>query len=319
MAVSYIFNPFTSNFDAIDTGTVAGMTDWVDYTLVIGGSTSAPTPGTNTAKASWRRVGDSMQIRYVFTQTAGGSDGSGAYLFPLPAGYAIDTAKLKLNTVNNGTDGSPVGTFVAANTSIVSTNNASLGSVIAYDTTNLAAVVNVAAFSQLSQVGSTGYQLSTPTIHYQFLAEVPISGWTAGVAGNPSIAPTATFTATSSWTTAATYGGRYRLVGDTLEIQVFLTLTTTPPSAILNINIPAGFTIDTTKLAGGTASNQALGIANMTASGAGFFGQCRYVSTTAVQVAAISGSGSYSSVTDSFPGAFGAGDTVSVNFSVPVL
>jgi hypothetical protein len=75
------------------------LTQWTSYSLTIGAVTSAPTKGTIVYdNAYWRRVGDSMEVRYDYRQAAAGSAGTGAYLFPLPTGYTIDTTKITPST-----------------------------------------------------------------------------------------------------------------------------------------------------------------------------------------------------------------------------
>ena len=65
------------------------------------------------------------------------------------------------------------------------------------------------------------------------------------------------FTPTGTWTTNTTYTGSYRRVGDSLEMQVAVTLAGAPNATTLTVNLPPGLTIDTAKLAdsGTTADN----------------------------------------------------------------
>ena len=39
-----------------------------------------------------------MEVRYFYRQTAAGANGSGTYLFPIPSGVTIDTAKCPVST-----------------------------------------------------------------------------------------------------------------------------------------------------------------------------------------------------------------------------
>lgn len=96
-------NNYTLRFDDFSiwasTSNVAAVaiSDWVSFTPTITGSSSNPSFGTvafNTAY--WRRVGDSMQIRWEFEQTTSGSAGAGAYLFNLPGSYTIDSSKTSI-------------------------------------------------------------------------------------------------------------------------------------------------------------------------------------------------------------------------------
>lgn len=155
------------------------ISDWVSYSLTIGGSTSAPTVGTNTSRAIWRRVGDSMEIKYYLNQTGAGAAGSGTYLFPLPSGSTIDTNKATVTTNGSGLGGTALGSATAGNTTSSSSNNATVGTVIAYNSTNLAVQLLATTIGQTITLGSTNYALSGATILYQFEASVPISGWSS--------------------------------------------------------------------------------------------------------------------------------------------
>lgn len=149
------------------------VTEWQNYTLVINAVTTAPSTGTvQTANAEWRRVGDSMEIRYDLEQTSSGSTGSGIYLFPLPSGYQIDTDKVTASSLNVlGNVGS-----ATVRSSGEGLNN---GYVRVYNSTHLAIVAGNSATPDNS-VSSTTFDLNDSAIVYSFKATVPISGWDAG-------------------------------------------------------------------------------------------------------------------------------------------
>lgn len=174
------------------------ITDWKSYTLTIGGATTAPTPGTNTSFAFWRRVGDTMEIRYEFSQTTAGSGGTGVYKFPLPSGYTADSSKV--GGILGA--GQSLGSFTAFNGTLVFE-----GHVQQWDTTNLYGYVGEAA-SNTSNISSTFLGLGNATIRYGFEAKVPIVGWSSNVqlssdAGNSiqAFKTTAVTTTTASGTT----------------------------------------------------------------------------------------------------------------------
>ncbi len=162
----------------------APVGDWTSFPLTIGGSSSAPTPGTSTSTAFYRRVGDSMQIRYIFSQTGSGSAGSGSYLFPLPVGAVIDTSKASVSTNGSGATASAVGVGYAGNVSGASSQSFYQAYVVPYNTTNLVLVpaATDVAVATVLPVGSTKYALSGSTIYYAFDATVPILGWGSSVA-----------------------------------------------------------------------------------------------------------------------------------------
>jgi hypothetical protein len=154
------------------------MTDWVSYTLTIGGTTSAPTPGAGaSSSARWRRVGDSMEIQYRYSQTSGGSNGSGTYLFPLPSGYTMDTNKMSTTTSGTGTDGTLLGQANFSSTTSAASTDAASGFVVAHNSTNLSLRAATVVIDTMQGISSSFFQLSTTTIHYQINAKVPIVGW----------------------------------------------------------------------------------------------------------------------------------------------
>lgn len=131
------------------------------------------------------------------------------------------------------------------------------------------------------------------------------------------------FTPTGSWSANTTYTGRYRRVGDSMELDVYLLLAGAPTSAALTVNMPSGFTIDTTKLAAaGDSNNHTLGLLEaLDAATNRYYGRVRYNSTTSV--AAFNGlaSGTYvteSQITQAAPVTFGASDAVYLKWSVPI-
>jgi hypothetical protein len=87
-AMDIVFDDVTVEPGLPTYGTIA--TDWQSYTLNIGSTAgSSPTKGTIVRdEAKWRRVGDSMEIEYNYSQSTAGSDAgvTGHYLWPLPSG-----------------------------------------------------------------------------------------------------------------------------------------------------------------------------------------------------------------------------------------
>ncbi len=78
-------------------------TDWSDEAVTIEAVTTNPTKGGTIERdhCRWRRVGDSMEIHFDYHQSAGGSSGSGVYLFKLPTGagsLTIDSSKTEFVT-----------------------------------------------------------------------------------------------------------------------------------------------------------------------------------------------------------------------------
>lgn len=210
--------------------------EWTEYTLTVGATTTAPTPGTIVSnKARWRRVGDSIEIRYDFEQSSAGTAGSGTYLYPLPAGLTIDSAKLV--TTNSTTNRRTVGPGTGSSTG----QGRLWGTVEAFNSTNLAVLVgNQTAGAEY--LGSTFAGLDSTTQITSFIATVPIAGWSSNV----TIANSSTYKISSYLesgtrvTTTPTLLGQYRCYYYTgSDASIVDTAPTNPPSASDGIKIYA--------------------------------------------------------------------------------
>jgi hypothetical protein len=122
----------------------------------------------------YRRVGDTMEMRWNYVQSTAGTAGNGIYLFHLPAGFAIDTAKLPVPGAF--TRSAFVGVFARPY------NNGGsncIGSVYAYNSTSLFAhvICSSAGTSGVNEVGSTYAGLNGANIEMHLDARFPIAGW----------------------------------------------------------------------------------------------------------------------------------------------
>lgn len=70
----------------------------------------------------------------------------------------------------------------------------------------------------------------------------------------PAMGDWKSFTPTGSWTTNTTYTGAWRRVGDSVELQYVVSTSGTPASGNLTVNLPAGMSIDASKLTHDTIS-----------------------------------------------------------------
>jgi hypothetical protein len=148
-------------------------TNWAEYPMVIGATTTAPTKGTTVRdKAMWRRVGDTLEMRFDYQQSGAGSAGSGTYLFPLPAGLSIDPNKIALGAAP--AIASSVGTGSCSTSADFSTSGREL-TMAAYDANNLMAYIDLNG--TFSMVNSGGNELANANQTYSFTAAVPIVGW----------------------------------------------------------------------------------------------------------------------------------------------
>lgn len=152
------------------------VTDWTKFTMVIGGSTSAPAKGATILidQGYWRRVGDHMEIRYEYSQTAAGSAGSGTYLFTIPTSATIDGSKVTIATPSTNVLATTLGPATAYDGTI-----SYYGDVRAYNSTSLSVYVGSVAAEIGS--GSQPCSLANTVIRIAFTVTVPILGWASNV------------------------------------------------------------------------------------------------------------------------------------------
>jgi len=135
------------------------------------------------------------------------------------------------------------------------------------------------------------------------------------------------FTPTGSWTTNTTYTGKYRIVGDVMEMRVRALCSGAPTATGLAVSLPSGFSIDTSKLVETTAGVGSLGYGSALNAGTSFHGLLvNYSNPTLVSVYVGATGGTYISnanvtnaIPNAIPFAFGAGDAVDIVCSFPLL
>jgi hypothetical protein len=127
------------------------------------------------------------------------------------------------------------------------------------------------------------------------------------------------FTPTGSWVANTTYTGKWRRVGDSMEVQAALSLTGAPTAATLTVNLPSGYTIDTTKLNLTASFAQILGHGVLNDTGTRTYeANVTYSSTTAVQVAELDDTVATNLVNATSPITWGNTDTITIRFVVPI-
>jgi len=149
-------------------------TPWVDGgTITVTATTTNPTKGTTTRdKAWWRRVGDSMEVRYEYRQSAAGVAGSGVYLFAIPNGCSADTSKVVSDTETSRPYGgeSNLGSFSYSDTS-----NTMAGQAILHSATTVKGGVTWDANNGVFGIAATFASATVSTFSASYT--VPISGW----------------------------------------------------------------------------------------------------------------------------------------------
>jgi hypothetical protein len=132
------------------------------------------------------------------------------------------------------------------------------------------------------------------------------------------------FTPTGSWNTNVTYTGfKWRNL-EWMHCQVRVALSGAPNSTVLTVNIPDSLTIDTTKILSVIEPQSKLGALTYYDNGVGrILGEVVYGSTTTVSTRVLDDlaatSHVQSGVTDTYPVTAASGDSVFLNFSVPIL
>lgn len=295
------FNVTTSKAST-DGGGPSISQEWTSYTPTGSWNTNVSYTG------QYKLVGDTLFLKAAVT--CSGAPNAAALTINLPAGFTIDTSKLALGATEDNTLGScyTLNQFTAAVGGFVRYSSTTAVSpmylVPAGGQTNLALVSNSAPFS-FNTGDSVNIDIIIPVIE----ASVGLETWQ-------------TFTPTGSWTTNTTYTGLYRKIGDTIEVQVLVDLSGAPASGNLTIDLPAGFTADTSKLINGATVHQTVGdgylLDNATSENPLFV---RFNSTTNVEVLSfVTGTPiTFGLITPTTPFTFASGDQIQVKFSIPVL
>lgn len=134
--------------------------------LVIGGSITAPTPGTiDISKYTWSILADKLIIQCHWKQSTSGSNGSGVYLFPLPPGFTINHNFVTYSGDLTYTDVGALGGALASAGATVRTVVP-----IAFDATNLALLDGVGG-----RIGSSNFAMGNADLRYFFTAIVPVN------------------------------------------------------------------------------------------------------------------------------------------------
>lgn len=131
------------------------------------------------------------------------------------------------------------------------------------------------------------------------------------------------YTPTGSATTNSTYTGMWRRVGDSMEVDLKVAYSGAPNAfSTLSINLPTGYTIDTTKLAGSN-SDRALGSVGGHNNGTIYLASVYYNNTTSVNIygnylAATPGQSAAQAISSTAPFTIGNGHYTYATFKVPI-
>ncbi len=244
---------YTLKFDRVaimpvTAGTVAVVSEWKDYTCVIGATTTPPTLGTTTTnRAQYRIIGTDIEVRYELVQSVAGSAGSGTYLIPLPTGYLIDTSKILTNsstsaTLQDGYGGTGLISHTAASNSLF---------IRAYSNNNMLVQV-LGNFTNFDVWSSSFFSVSNGNapLHVSFTARFPVAGLSAAssIVVEPPLSNWTPYTPTvTGYGTVTGMSAFYRRVGDELQVSGSY-VNGTPSGVLASLTLPTGIAIDTNKL-----------------------------------------------------------------------
>ncbi|MBK7892825.1 MAG: hypothetical protein IPJ84_19120 [Bdellovibrionales bacterium] len=173
------------------------------------------------------------------------------------------------------------------------------------------------------QSGTIALQIYANADEPLIAVDVGYIGRSKRVGSTQLISEWASFTPTGSWSTNTTYQGKWRRDGDTMYVQIKVDVTGAPTSASLTVNIPSGYTIDTTKL---TASSVETVLGELTfydsSATRTYPGQVLYNSTTSLLARSMGGDEAYvynGVLNQAAPQTFANGDSVTIKASFPIV
>lgn len=162
-------------------GTLTKATGTGDATITYSSKTitGVPIKGTiGTDLIRWRRIGDSAEIAFEYSQTGAGTAGTGDYLIAMPTNLSIDTTKLTammavIGTATNGLMTSCRGAAVGS----ISASTSSTGGVLPYNGTYFRIYLLSNASQGVWNPGFPGSGLNSTIVAMNALFNVPITGW----------------------------------------------------------------------------------------------------------------------------------------------
>jgi hypothetical protein len=143
-------------------------------TITIGAVTTAPTKGTTAVdKISWSREGAFANIKYEYRQTALGTNGSGVYLFSLPASLTMDTSIFSASTTTTNFEA-----LVGVGAVAVAGTFGGTGPICMYNSTQFFLVPYRNDNNTFTAIGSASVGLGAfATVQFSGQFRIPISGW----------------------------------------------------------------------------------------------------------------------------------------------
>lgn len=134
-----------------------------------------------------------------------------------------------------------------------------------------------------------------------------------------------TFTPTGAWTTNTTYTGQWQRIGNNMRIQIKVALSGAPDNLTFTVNMPTGYTIDTTKLLSTQTSQTRIGWGGAHDATAGDFPlDICYSSTSALRVvyylvSIVTDNDISNAVSKTGPMSWASGDFMYFECTVPIV
>lgn len=125
------------------------------------------------------------------------------------------------------------------------------------------------------------------------------------------------YTPTTSWPSNTIVAGKWRKVGDSMEININIALTGVPTTADLTVNLPTGYSIDTSKFASSFFAS--VGSASILDSGTRLYVAEPVVASSTSLYLIHSESGNTGLVNQANPTTFTTNDNISILAKVPIL
>lgn len=312
----------------------AGTTGWATYSDTPGAPANFPVDGTGgSPTVTWTQSSSSPLTgtdSFLFTKDAANRQGQGASY-----DFTIDSAS-KARVMQISFDYQVAsGTFVAGSSGVDSDVE-----VYIYDVTN-AQIIQPTTYKLFSSTTSppahfvANFQTASNSTSYRLIFHVATTSASAYTVqfDSVTVAPSTytygtpvtdwqSYTPTGSWAANSTYTGQWRRVGSDMEVQAQVALSGLPTAASLTVNIPSGYTIDTSRLVNSSAiQGSFLGTASGKSAGSLNQWIVKYSSTTAVGLYYQSGvaNANMTAIDATHPGTFASGDNVNLTFKVPIL
>jgi hypothetical protein len=238
----------------------------------------------------------------------------------LPTGRTIDTSLLSNTETTSFMPGSTV--------NIRDVGSANYIGGVTYTSTTTVTVLSsddaAAAVTTSNGVTATSPMTFASGDYVQVSFWAPIAEWASSTSAlvQDNLSDWQSWTPTGSWSANVTYTGRWRRVGANMEIDATVACSGVPTTASLIFNIPTGYTIDTaalTSTANNLSSLNGCGIINDSTTNPYRCFPTYGTSTSNFRVSYQSAvTGAITVVTQGDPFAFGNGDSVHIQVSIPI-